>query len=169
MKSAKLSLTMRKSDGSPEQDSNKEPVQMNFALKFLKSLPLNQSLFQFKFDLPLGQTSTEFKLTSEQASVFFDYMDEVVYSSPGTPSEITVESADSIGNPIGTISIVFGTVGPPLQITFNGSNYTFHVYSFSITGATKSPCTFMLTDSDLNGIFLFFDYILWSNPPNPPH
>lgn len=167
MNGFRLRLMQKDLNGDPKIDGSGKPATVIAAIEFFKTLPGNKSLFHFKFEPSVGQSSLDFFMNSDSTVEFFRYFANVI-SSGQIPVTLPPETADANGK-------ANGTFNPTIEIvnTFTvdpGPNMiNVQVCGFSLTLSSGESASFMLTNTDTQALYQFMDAMLWSNPPNPPH
>jgi hypothetical protein len=141
------------------KDTNRQPVGPLVAnIEFLKPITAADSLYAFDLDSQVGD-KLSFSLVGDNCTAFFQVL--AAMADSGTASLTTLITSDSNGGSKGTLQVALAKVK-----TFIDKISLFS-YSFALDGGT--PFAFNLTSSDASSFFLAFDYILWTNPPNPAH
>jgi hypothetical protein len=141
------------------KDANRQAIgPLVTDVEFLKPVTTADSLYSFDFDSQ-GGDKLEFFLVGDNCTTFFNLL--AIMADSGGSSVTNLTTADSSGNPQGVLEVSLARVK-----TFIDKISLFS-YSFVLDGG--APFAFNLTSSDASSFFLAFDYILWSNPPNPPN
>lgn len=172
-------------------DANRNPTAA-LGMKFVRAISDSRSLYHFFFRLPptlcsqscAVLTPCSYYLDSTNASDFFRKLEQLFYMDPPTSGSIAnppisykveVEYCDSADNSLGTMQIEmildYPPAGPgsgsriPLDstVTFNFSSAS--AYS---TGQPPPPVAQALAGGDATSFYIFFCYMLQSNPPSPP-
>jgi hypothetical protein len=155
MRGARLTLNCKDGKGAPDG------TLLKFEMKFVQALTSIRSLFRFRFELVNQAGGLGFLMTSDDAADIFRYFEDVYYGSTAV-APITVSTASETGSDADALQVQID------KTCFTGTNqFAVELFSFKLTPAKGAPMSFMLTNTDASGMYLFMNSMLWSNPPNP--
>jgi hypothetical protein len=160
------------------------------AMRFVMPLTNNRSLYHFHFRFPApaypaAKVELSLYLDSVNASDFFRTLEQLFYMDPpasGSAAKppmiysVEVQYSDCTGAYAGNMQIemnlMFPSTGPgsgPSIPPDSTVTFDFLPASGNSPGSSPAHASFSLTGYDVDSFYGFFDDVLWSNPPSPPH
>jgi hypothetical protein len=161
------------------------------SMRFVRPLSNNRSLYRFHFRFPPSRSSTSVDLPvyldsgdleSGNAADFFRKLEQLVYMDPPDSGSVTnppmiyaveAQYSDGAGGYLGKIKIEmdlgFSASGPGAGKSIPWDSIV--TFNLTLTPTPGSPQTaiFTLSGFDTLAFYGFFNDVLSSNPPNPPH